>query len=196
MYSKRIFLLATDNFECAYIAGTFSNIGIRGFGGTAYTMIYTASGLTTATQSVTPCALIVGNIGPGGGKIFYVAAPAGFNCRPETTEKCYYLEAAPNTWSGASADPTRTWATNANSNQTTAVTGADGTEIGTGYKNSLDIVAQANNVAGTFAAVAARTYTSTVSGTTYNDWFLPSQEELNAFYTNLTTLVGGYVGFY
>jgi hypothetical protein len=127
----------------------------------------------------------VGDIGPGGGKVFYVApttftqiSASGTMC----TTNCKYLEAAPNTWSGGSSDPARSWATNVNSNRTTAVTGADGTAIGTGYKNSLDIVAQTGNVAASSAAVSARGYTPTVSGITYSDWYLPSEVELNRLY--------------
>ena len=139
----------------------------------------------------------VGDIGPGGGKVFYVApnngtfeqiGASGAMC----TTNCKYLEAAPNTWSGGSSDPARTWATNVNSNQTTAVTGADGTAIGTGYKNSLDIVAQTGNLAASSAAVAARGYRPTVAGTTYTDWFLPSKDELNVLYFERAT-VGGFV---
>jgi hypothetical protein len=137
----------------------------------------------------------VGDIGPGGGKVFYVApttftqiSASGTMC----TTNCKYLEAAPNTWSGGSSDPARTWATNVNSNQTTAVTGADGTAIGTGYKNSLDIVAQTGNVAASSAAVAARGYTPTVSGITYSDWYLPSKAELNELYIRKAS-VGGFV---
>jgi hypothetical protein len=137
----------------------------------------------------------VGDTGPGGGIVFYVApttftqiGASGTMC----TTNCKYLEAAPNTWTGGSSDPARTWVTNVNSNQTTAVTGADGTAIGTGYKNSLDIVAQTGNVAASSAAVAARGYTPTVSGITYSDWYLPSKAELNELYIRKAS-VGGFV---
>jgi len=141
----------------------------------------------------------VGDTGPGGGIVFYVApttftqiGASGTMC----TTNCKYLEAAPNTWSGGSSDPTLTWATNTNSNQSTAVAGADGTAIGTGYQNSLDIVAQSGNVAASSAAVAARGYTPTVSGTTYTDWFLPSLTELNVLYFERATVGGFVVGPY
>jgi hypothetical protein len=130
----------------------------------------------------------VGDTGPGGGKIFYVASTVftqvgatGSMC----TTTCKYLEAAPNTWSGGSTDPTITWS--APLNQTSAVTGA-GTVIGTGYQNSLDIVAQSGNLAATSAAVAARAYT----GGSKNDWFLPSKDELAQLYAQKTS-VGGFV---
>jgi hypothetical protein len=147
----------------------------------------------------------VGDTGPGGGKVFYVAstpfASPGSTCNTNGAggiSTCRYLEAAPNTWSGGSSDPTRSWATDINSNQSTAVTGADGTAIGTGYQNSLDIQNQGGNVAGTSAAVLARAY----RGNDLTDWYLPSKVELNqmckwqggitgAALTNLTTVCTG-----
>lgn len=125
------------------------------------------------------CAL--GDIGPGGGVVFYVQASGGtFPCGETLASTCKYLEAAPANWlTGTTSDPTRFWATNVNSNQTTAVTGASGTAVGSGYKNSLAIVAQAGNVAATSAAVAARAYRGPNN---LSDWFLPSKDELNKLY--------------
>jgi hypothetical protein len=119
----------------------------------------------------------VGDTGTAGGKIFYVA-PSPFACGPTRAATCTYLEAAPSDWNGG-ADPALSWATNVNSNQATSVTGAVSTAIGSGYQNSLAIVAQTGNVATTSAAVLAREYQTTVSGTTYSDWYLPSKDELN-----------------
>jgi hypothetical protein len=182
---------------------TFVGLGVDGNIGTTYTITYTAEGLTVATATVTltgtTCDGItftcqVGDIGPGGGTVFYVASgtftqvgATGSMC----STNCKYLEAAPNTWSGV-ADPSLSWATNINSNQSTAVTGADGTEIGTGYKNSLDIVAQTGNVSATSAAVAARGY----AGGSKNDWFLPSKDELNELYSRSATVGGFVANFY
>jgi hypothetical protein len=149
----------------------------------------------------------VGDTGPGGGKIFYVApnggtfTSTGSACNTNGAggiSTCKYLEAAPNTWSGGTSDPTRSWSTDT-ANQSRAVTGADGTAIGTGYKNSLDIVAQTGNVAASSAAVAARGYRGPNN---LSDWFLPSKDELNqmckwargitgAALTDLTTVCTG-----
>jgi hypothetical protein len=184
---------------------TFTSLGVDGTIGTTYTITYTVSGLAVATATValtgitcdgTTFTCQVGDTGPGGGKIFYVASTfftqesaSGSMC----TTNCKYLEAAPNTWGvGGSSDPTRTWATNVNSNQTTTVTGADGTAIGTGYKNSIDIVAQTGNVAESSAAVLARSYNSILLDVNYQDWFLPSKDELAQLYAQKTT-VGGFV---
>jgi hypothetical protein len=62
---------------------------------------------------------IVGDTGPGGGKIFYVATTP-FACGPTRAATCTYLEAAPNGWN-VSGDPSRSWATDVNSNRTTSV---------------------------------------------------------------------------
>jgi hypothetical protein len=138
----------------------------------------------------------VGDTGPGGGTIFYVASTfftqvgaTGSMC----TTTCKYLEAAPITWSGGYPDPSIAWSTGLN--QISAFTGADGTVIGTGYQNSLNIVTQTGNfivtqtgnLAGS-AAFAARAYT----GGSKNDWFLPSKDELAQLYAQ-ETRVGDFV---
>ena len=179
-------LVGTVTATASSGVATFTGLGVNGTIGTTYTITYTVSGLTVATATVTLTGTTcdasftcqVGDTGPGGGIIFYVA-PAFFTQGGASgsmcTTNCKYLEAAPVTWAGGSVDPSRSWATNANANQTTAVNGADGTAIGTGYRNSLDIVGQTGNVSATSAAVAAREY----AGGSKNDWFLPSKDELN-----------------
>jgi hypothetical protein len=185
-------LVGTATATASSGVATFSNLGIRGFGGTAYTITYTASGLTTDNQSVTPSALIVGNTGPGGGKIFYLATTsAGFTCGSSLSETCYYLEAAPTSGTSAWADVTRTWSTGVN--QSASVPNANGTAIGTGYKNSLAIVAQTNNVEASSAAVAASGYGGPNNLT---DWFLPSKDELNQLRVQRATLGGFETGSY
>ena len=123
---------------------------------------------TTATYAI-------GDTGPAGGKIFITPSTAG-----NSTGK--YFEAAP-----SASEVQRTWATNVNSNQSSLVSGADGTAIGTGAQNTIDIVAQSGNVAATSAAA----YASDYSYGGFSDWFLPSKDELNQLYTQKTT-VGGF----
>ena len=145
---------------------------------TNYTITATnASGNATQTFRLTVTAVVytVGQTGPGGGKVFYVATTA-FSCGPTLAATCTYLEAAPSGWN-TGADPSLSWATNVNNNRTTTVPapGAIQTAIGTGYKNSDAIVAQTGNVAASSAAVAARAY----RGNGLTDWYLPSRDELN-----------------
>ena len=143
---------------------------------------FTVAGAATVTHSansgvITAVFYMVNSTGPGGGKIFYVASTP-FACGPTRAVTCTYLEAAPSGWRNGGTpanDPQISWATDVNSNQTTAATGADQTAIGSGYQNSIHIVNQDGNVAATSAAVAARNYT----GGSKTDWYLPSRDELN-----------------
>ena len=179
-------LVGTATATASSGVATFGNLGIRGFN-TAYTVTYTASSLTTAAQSITLDALAVGNTGPGGGKIFYVASSTGFNCGPALSEKCYYLEAAPTSGTSAWTDAIYVWSGNTN---TQIGDTANGTAIGTGYKNTQAIVGQ--NSTESKAATVAWAYASGSN----NDWYLPSKDELNQMCkwargitgVNLTTL--------
>jgi hypothetical protein len=117
----------------------------------------------------------IGDVGPGGGLIFITPSTVG-----NSTGK--YFEAAP-----VGVEVQRTWATGAN--QSALVSGADGTAIGTGAQNTIDIVAQSGNVEATSAAV----YCSDLVSGGYSDWFLPSKDELNQMRTNLYSAgVGGF----
>ena len=67
------------------------------------------------------------------------------------------------------------------------VTGATGTAIGTGLTNTNAIIAAQGEVQTDYAAGLARAY----NGGGYNDWFLPSKDELNLLYENKTA-IGGF----
>jgi hypothetical protein len=163
------FVLGASDY--GYKGDSISVRPVRAFGGT----------LTCADGGV--CA--VGETGPGGGVVFYVQAAGGtFTCGATLTSTCRYLEAAPANWlTGTIGDPLRTWATDNEAgvgigNQATAVTGARGTAIGSGYKNSLAVVAQTGNAAATSAAVLSRAY----EGNSKTDWYLPTKNELNELF--------------
>jgi hypothetical protein len=144
-----------------------------------------APATTTTTTTIAPasCATggvcIVGDTGPGGGKVFYVHASGMFACGATLASTCKYLEAAPNTWSAGVIDPLKPWAisTYQGSDVTPIFNDAlaynDALGIGLGYKNSLAIVAQGNDT--TTAAGAARAY----GGGSQSDWYLPTTAELN-----------------
>jgi hypothetical protein len=93
------------------------------------------------------------------------------------------LEAAPTSGTAAWTDATYAWSGNTSEAIGAA---AQGTAIGTGYQNSLDIVAQTGNVAATSAAVLAREY----GGGSKTDWHLPSKDELAQLRTERTTVDG------
>ena len=73
------------------------------------------------------------------------------------------------------------------------ITGADGTAIGTGAQNTLDILAGCSEDG--IPAKLASDYEVTVDGVTYDDWFLPSKDELNLLYLN-NEAVGGFANNY
>ncbi|NDI16264.1 MAG: DUF1566 domain-containing protein [Actinobacteria bacterium] len=114
----------------------------------------------------------IGDTGPGGGKIFILPSTAG-------NSSGNYFEAAPTSWNGG-ADPTRNWC-----NITNGAVGASaqGTTIGTGQGNSTAIGAYCSSG----AAVTARAY----GGGGLSDWFLPSEDELEALQAVRAT-IGGF----
>jgi hypothetical protein len=96
------------------------------------------------------------------------------------------MELAPYPW-GGNADPTRTWAQTSFQSANVGSAGGDtasATAIGWGYRNTLAIIAQGNSDPTLAAAPLARTYTPTVNGVRFTDWFLPSQDEATQIYTN------------
>jgi hypothetical protein len=132
----------------------------------------------------------VGDTGPGGGIVFYKAVSA-FACGPTRSNSCYYLEAAPATWSGlANGDADLSIAWSGNTTQTVGTGGGDtatATAIGWGYRNTLAAVAQSGTA--NKAITVARAY----NGGGLNDWFLPAKDELAQLYSRKLT-VGGFVG--
>lgn len=113
---------------------------------------------------------VVGDIGPGGGMVFYAVT------KPQKWGR--YLEAAnPRTWQTSGADPQYPWCQN-----TTLLVGATGTAIGTGATNTKKILAKCTDG----AAVAVHAY----QGGGKSDWFLPSKDELFQMYLNLNVVFG------
>jgi hypothetical protein len=70
----------------------------------------------------------------------------------------------------------------------TLISGADGTTIGTGNQNTIDIMNGCNE-----SAIAARICGNLVLGT-YSDWYLPSIDELYKMYINRVA-IGGFINF-
>ena len=171
---------------------------------TAYTITATnASGSATRTFTLTVAAGVyaVGDTGPGGGKIFYVASTP-FVCGQTRATTCTYLEAAPSGWNTGD-DPQRTWAQSTPVSYSSADVGSSGsqetataTAIGWGYWNTRAIILQGNTNTATSAAALADSHTATVSGVLYDDWYLPSTDELNLLYIQRTSVGGFVVGYY
>jgi hypothetical protein len=184
---------------------------------TAYTITATnATGSATRTFTLTVTAIVytVGDTGPGGGKIFYVATTP-FACGPTRAATCTYLEAAPPALglsgfdSATTFSTDRSWAQSAPVNYQSITVGSSGspetataTAIGWGYFNTRAIVSQGNTNTFTSAAALADAYTVTVSGVLFDDWYLPSKDELNqmckwqrgvAWTSDATVCTGGLI---
>ena len=110
-----------------------------------------------------------GDIGPGGGFVFYVDK--------SRAEGSQYFEAACAGWSDGECDnsdlkgPTFEWGCVEN-----IISGADGTAIGTGEQNTTDIVHFVTGCA--TDGIAAKVANALMLGG-QDDWFLPSKDELN-----------------
>jgi len=151
------------------------------------TFIMGASNVTLYAQW-TPYALR--DIGPAGGYIFYDKGnyyKAGFTIVKATGNGTIpvtptysdwrYLEAAPSDQSTSAV-----WGCYGE-----AISGADGTAVGTGEQNTIDIETGCTTP-GTAADICAN-----LSLGGYSDWFLPSKDELNLMYENLYLEgVGGF----
>ena len=135
----------------------------------------------------------LGDTGPAGGKIIYVAPTVdGFEVTSTTaaftTYIAYYLEAAPaNAVGGTGAQTTMRWSTRSSSPYLD-VTGteeglfSDRNNIGLGRNNTALIIAAEKEAYPSdtyiYAALACDNYS--VEG--FNDWFLPSRDELDQLY--------------
>jgi hypothetical protein len=116
----------------------------------------TAYGNELSFTTLAPAALAIGNSYQGG-IIFYLDGSGGG------------LIAAPTNQSGGAP-----WGCSG-----TLITGADGTAIGTGAQNTIDIEA------GCTTPSTAADICSIFVLAGYTDWFLPSQDELNLMYLNI-----------
>ena len=175
-YSSASTGVITLSSSTAHIVAAGTSVITATFTPTDTAAYFSAS--TTMTITVSSGDYIVGMDGPGGGKIFYVSTST-FACGPTLAATCKFLEVAPNTWSGGAADPSKIWAVVAQQSLDVSGITFDNevnnttSGIGLGYKNSIAIVTQGNDI--TTAAGAARAY----SGGSKSDWYLPTSAELN-----------------
>ncbi len=119
-------------------------------------------------------ACAIGDLGPGGGIIFYVASTA-FTCGSTLSATCNYLEVAPTTGSAAWSDPQLKWSSDDSQFRNS---GSTGTAVGTGHSNTLAMLTtNTPYIADTSeAAFAASQY---AGPNAKSDWYLPSKDELN-----------------
>ena len=180
---------ATSSSSSGAITYTSSNTAVATINATTGRVTLVAAGTTTLTATLAPngfwngatltvplsvgalCAdggeCRMGDIGPGGGRIFLLPTSTG-----NTTNK--YFEAAPSDLPTALE-----WC----NDTTTSITGANGTALGTGEANTTAIDAACTSG----AAQGAADYTNNSIG----DWYLPSLDELTAMLGSRTT-IGGF----
>ena len=140
----------------------------------------------------------IGDVGPAGGYIFYDcdADNKSGNYDGLISTECgwRYLEAAPTDLDGSTVETTYRFGYYRTSSSGSNLTIGTGTAIGTGKANT-DVLVKAMGETTyprergadkeTYAAKACSDYSITVDGTVYDDWFLPSKDELNLMYENL-----------
>ena len=144
-----------------------------------------------------PCAFggacKVGDVGPGGGKVFYVTTkdkPIVTNAAPcNGWNPCLYMEVAPQTWNGGTSDPTKLWANTQGCCQMVPNNGAVGTGIGAGNLNTESILQQQQSFD---SAARAAWYGNGNIGR----WYLPSRDELVELYKNSAKVDGPTANLY
>ena len=154
-------------------------------------------GISTPAHAAT-CATggtcVIGDIGPGGGTVFFVKStytPTSISTQngARTTSLTSaelaalpfdYLEAAPAGWDNSSAtDPTINYSNDNNSANYNQISGS---KIGTGKANTDQMVSlYSSDNSSNNAAIRIRN--ATIGGK--SDWWLPSNDELILMFTNL-----------
>ena len=147
---------------------------------TTPTVAPTSTTSTTSTTIPKTCAAggtcAIGDAGPGGGIVFYVA--------PTQQSWGRYLEAAPTDYQVNGSRASVVWGCLGTSTEATA------TAIGTGKANTAEILEKCKE--DVIAARVAANY----RGGGKSDWFLPSKDELNLIYTNRDAIGGFAADFY
>jgi len=132
--------------------------------------------ITLACAAGGTCA--IGETGPGGGKVFYVARSNFTSTGSDCGSNCRYLEAAPSDHTSTVA-----WCSNTSSSLDVLATG-----IGSGMSNTTKARTKCDS--GAIQVAADYTNNSKI------DWHLPSKDELAQLHTQRTTVGGFVAGIY
>jgi hypothetical protein len=139
-------------------------------------LVNSETATVTSTYTTTTCeyggTCAIGDVAPGGGYVFYVS-PTVINVATGISSGGIYLATAPQTWSGAAADPNASWGCSG--------TNISGTSyaVGSGAENTRLI-----NAGCAIAGIASRLAADS-SAEGFTDWFIPSIGELNLIRSNL-----------
>ena len=201
-HTKKIALLAVAALALAACGGSSKNASNDSTPATR-----TKNGALPTQSCATGGACAVGDVGPGGGKVFYVAPSSFTSIGSACGSTCTYLEAAPVGWITASTpvgqancsigkltansefpvtagtstiDPRCAWS---GTNRPIQITG---TAIGSGYANTLAMIKQ-DSTAGR-AGTVARAF----RGGGKADWYLPSKDELSQMYFQRSAIGGSW----
>lgn len=113
----------------------------------------------------------IGDEGPAGGLIFYVDKENDY-------DGWTYLEAAPATWTGGTSDPPHSLASGSFTRFPVTTDG-----LGDGKENTDAIIDDTSLFSAAVSAVANASVSN--GDETYEDWYLPSRQELELMYVNL-----------
>jgi hypothetical protein len=145
------------------------------------------SGLAPASATTFTCAqggtCVIGNVGPGGGRVFYAPGTVFTVSGAPCAATCRYLESAPLT--GAYAiDNVTTYGLLGQILHNSAL---QGTAIGSGYSNTAALLAATSTP--TSAGRVASAYRGSAN---LSDWFLPSSLEISAYWASNPTDATNY----
>ena len=120
----------------------------------------------------------VGDTSPSGGIIFYKSVSAFTETGTVCASDCHYFEYAPSNWMGSNNDgPYNFFKTVGNTYLASLIPGTL-SSLGSGYNNTAILIA-AGDTQG--APSQAKAYAGP-KGNTTGQWFVPSQNEINALY--------------
>jgi hypothetical protein len=115
----------------------------------------------------------VGDIGPGGGTVFFVSVAAFSETGTACNTNCHALEWAPNTWNGTAPDPGQLW-----SSDTSHTSGASGSDTGTGFTNTQIMLTSSGSYVADSSGAAFKAHAYAGTDSSAGQWFLPSFAEL------------------